>query len=428
MNILHIEKSTLIREMTRDVVENIGHTYYCVTGGMEALTVMRRDEIHFVITGLELSDTTGEDLMRELSKSEYRDIPVIVLTSTDCMDIRKKLFDLGVVDYIVKDSFTDEKLRAYIEAFERKDDVINKMMSREIAVLDDSVMVNTLIKNIFDLHGIHNIDTYTSAEELLESDKEYAIYILDLILPGISGEEVLLTLRQKAKNSIIILISSITNYKTISNILSSGADDFIMKPFDASVFMARIKAHSRNFILREDLERANCELEKAAITDGLTQIYNHKYVVGRLDEEIERSKRYDSPLSILLLDIDNFKMVNDTYGHQVGDEVLKSIADCMKQIVRNSDCVGRYGGEEFMIILPQTDEDNAKIVGEKIRSEIEALQFSDSNLKITVSGGGVTHTNHCIKNLIRVADEGLYMAKRKGKNQIYFMKGNCINA
>ncbi len=425
MNILHIEQSTLIREMTRDVVANIGHGYFCTCGGQEALDILEKEEIHFIITGLELSDITGEGFMKQLSASKYKDIPVIVLTSTDCMDIRKKLFDLGVVDYIVKDSLTDEKLKSYIEAFEKKDDVIKKMMNRDIAVLDDSVMVNTLIKNIFDLHGIRKIDTYTSAEDLLAAKKDYAIYILDLVLPGISGEEVLLTLRQKSKNSIVILISSISNYKTISNILSSGADDFIMKPFDASVFMARIKAHSRNFILREELEHANAELAKAAITDGLTQIYNHKYIVDRLDVEIERSKRYNSPLSIILLDIDNFKGVNDKYGHQIGDLVLKSIASSMTQLVRNSDLVGRYGGEEFMVILPETDQESARTVGEKIRMSIEALTYEDSEVHVTVSGGAVTFNGQCSQHLIRMADEGLYEAKSLGKNQIVYLENTC---
>jgi len=410
----------LIREMMHDVVMGIGHTYFSSNSSEDAFRILNENEIHFIISGLELADSSGEDLIVELLESEHKDVPVIVLTSTDNMEIRKKLFELGVVDYIVKDSITDEKLKNYIEAFEFRDEVISKMRHRSVALLDDSLLVNTLVKNIFDLHGIHDVDSYYKAEDLLASDKEYAIYILDLVLPGISGEEVLLTLRKKAKNSIIILISSITNYKTISNILSSGADDFIMKPFDASVFMARIKAHSRNYILREELERANRELEKASITDGLTQIFNHRYIVDRVEEEMERAKRYDKDLAIFLLDIDNFKHVNDTYGHQVGDEVLRSISSCLKHIVRQSDSVGRYGGEEFMIILPETDLEAAKCCGEKIRKAIEDMRFSQKDLRVTISGGGVSLVDQTATKLIKQADEGLYQSKRDGKNRMSF--------
>lgn len=421
MKILHIEQSMLIREMMHDVVNSIGHEYYSSKSCEDAYKVLEEKNIQFIITGLELADTTGESLMESLLESDYRDVPVIVLTSTDNMDIRKKLFDLGVVDYIVKDTITSIKLKSYIEAFEVQDDVISKIRTKSIALLDDSKLVNTMVRNIFELHGIHNVDSYYTAEDLLNSDKEYAIYILDLILPGISGEEVLLTLRKRARNSVIILISSISNYKTISNILSSGADDFIMKPFDASVFMARIKAHSRNFILREELERANSELEKAAITDGLTKIFNHRYIVDRVEEEIERSKRYGKPLSIFLFDIDNFKNVNDTYGHQVGDEVLRRIAACMKELVRQSDSVGRYGGEEFMVILPETDIEKANHVGEKIRKAVEGMTFSDETLKLTISGGGVEYKGQSPTILIKTADEGLYQAKREGKNRLCYV-------
>ena len=420
LNILHIEQSILIKEMVHDVVKSIGHKYFSTQNAEDAFRLLEENKINFVITGLELSDTSGDEWIKSLHLSKYKDVPVIVLTSTDNMEIRKKLFNLGVVDYIVKDSITDEKLKDYIEAFEVRDEVLNKMHHQSVALLDDSKHINTMIKNIFNLHGIKNVDSYYSAEDLLASNKDYAIYILDLILPGISGKEALLTLRKKAKNSIIILISSINNYKTISNILSSGADDFINKPFDASVFMAKIKAHSRNFILREELEYAYSTLEKVAITDGLTQLFNHHYIINQVEREIERAKRYGHNMAVVLLDIDNFKYVNDNYGHQTGDEILQSLAICLKGIVRKSDSVGRYGGEEFLVILPETNLEHAKICGEKIRKAVENMRFSVKNLKITISGGGVALKEQTAIDLIKQADEGLYESKYNGKNRITY--------
>lgn len=422
MNILHIEQSKMIREMMSDMVSGIGHGYLSAVSGQDAFGLMDTQKVQLIITGLELGDMSGETFMTRLLQSGHRDVPVVVLTSTDCLEVREKLFDLGVVDYIVKESITNEKLKNFVDAFEVKNDVISKIQNRSIAVLDDSPLVNTLIRNIFDLHGIRNVDIFTNAVDLLKSEKQYAIYILDLILPGISGEEVLLELRKKAENSVIILMSSVTNYKTISDILSSGADDFIMKPFDASVFMARIKAHSRNFILREELERANKALERLAVTDGLTEIYNHRYIVKRVEDEIERSKRYGNPLSILLFDIDNFKRINDTYGHIFGDEVLRSISMRVRSILRYSDAVGRYGGEEFLVVLPETDAGMLKIVGEKICRGIETMTYSRPGVSVTVSGGGVVFDKHSPIELIRCADQALYQAKGNGKNRIEYFE------
>ncbi len=420
LNILHVEQSILIREMVHDVVASIGHVYFTSINAEEAFHILENHEIHFIITGLELSDTSGDKWIKKLHYSKHKDVPVIVLTSTDNMKIRKKLFNLGVVDYIVKDSITDIKLKNYIEDFEVRDEVLLKMQNQSVALLDDSKHINTMIKNIFYLHGIQDVDSYYTAEDLLASNKDYAIYIMDLILPGISGKDALITLRKKAQNSVIILISSINNYKTICNILSSGADDFINKPFDASLFMAKIKAHSRNFILREELALANIALAKAAITDGLTQLYNHHYIISQVGIEIERSKRYGHNMTIILLDIDNFKYVNDKYGHQMGDTVLKNLAEYLKKIVRKSDSVGRYGGEEFLIILPETNLEQAKVCGEKIRTTVENLQFSTNDLHITISGGAVVLNGQNEIELIKEADNGLYVSKYNGKNRITY--------
>jgi diguanylate cyclase (GGDEF)-like protein len=138
----------------------------------------------------------------------------------------------------------------------------------------------------------------------------------------------------------------------------------------------------------------------------------------RLSEEIERSRRYDHAMSIFLLDIDHFKSVNDRYGHQVGDQVLVKLAKTCQQIVRCSDVVTRFGGEEFMLILPETDQKCAMVVAEKIRSEIESLKFSVEGLSVTISGGVCEVGKYSLNEVIKVADENLYKAKHSGKNCI----------
>jgi diguanylate cyclase (GGDEF)-like protein len=165
------------------------------------------------------------------------------------------------------------------------------------------------------------------------------------------------------------------------------------------------------------------EIKTLSIHDGLTGIYNHAFIVEALKDEVERSKRYGSLLSVVLFDIDDFKKVNDTYGHLAGDAVLQKLADFFKGSLRAIDIVGRYGGEEFLAIFPETDGINGYIVAERFRERIENETFSsgEENIKITISGG-VAHYGHGmdVNKLIKVADDNLYTAKREGKNRIFY--------
>jgi len=175
--------------------------------------------------------------------------------------------------------------------------------------------------------------------------------------------------------------------------------------------------------LFESVQQANKTLEKLAVTDGLTGIYNHRYFRERLEEEILRSLRYNVPLSCMLFDIDDFKKCNDTYGHLFGDAVLKEIATRMLQTVRRTDIVARYGGEEFIIIMPQTSLDGAYIQAERIRKVIEEKPFDyvGKSVKITISGGVaevVQKETLTVEDLLRIADQCLYQAKRNGKNRV----------
>lgn len=165
------------------------------------------------------------------------------------------------------------------------------------------------------------------------------------------------------------------------------------------------------------------EIKALSIHDGLTGIYNHAYIVEALKDEIERSKRYKSPLAVVIIDIDDFKKVNDTFGHLAGDLVLKKLAELLKRSLRTIDIVGRYGGEEFLAILPETDGVNGHTVAERFRDTIEheIFVYGDDKMNITVSGGiGHYVYGMDVNKLIKVADDNLYRAKREGKNRIYY--------
>ncbi len=418
LKILHLEGSRFIKKKMGDIVESTGHIYYPVGSPKEAMNLLEKESVDIIITALEFEGVAGEDFIAQVNHSKFKNIPIIVLTSTDTMEMREHIFSLGVVDYLVKTEVEDSLIRSYFSAFKQIKNFSHEVKDVSVAVLDDSHLSLSLIKQIFELADFKDVEYFSDPEDLINNLKEYDVYIIDLILPGVSGEELLLKIKHRHPRSTIVIMSSVTNYKTISTTLLMGADDYIMKPFDANIFLARLKVQIKYYLAMRDLEQKNCQLQEMAITDGLTKVYNRHYSMLRLTEEIERAKRYDHPLSVFMLDIDNFKSVNDRFGHQVGDQVLVKLSKTCVNLVRRSDVVTRFGGEEFLLILPEATQADAMIVAEKIRMEIESLKFSVESLNVTISGGVCEIGNYSLDEVIRIADENLYKAKHSGKNCI----------
>jgi len=156
------------------------------------------------------------------------------------------------------------------------------------------------------------------------------------------------------------------------------------------------------------------------ITDDLTGIYNHRYIFQCLQQELRRAKRYKHPLTVMMLDLDHFKLVNDRWGHQVGDHVLKSVARIIASNLRETDMVGRYGGEEFLVILPMTDIKDGLQVAERIRKEVQEASFRQKGLKVTISIGAAQYNGDKLDKLIGRADSLLYQAKNNGRNRVEY--------
>ena len=200
----------------------------------------------------------------------------------------------------------------------------------------------------------------------------------------------------------------------------SVAFDYIKTPVDNQELVVRVK----NMLKIKDLRD---KLKTLSTTDELTGLHNRKYLLERMDQEISRARRYGTPLSVLLFDLDFFKVVNDIYGYEWGDVLLRSIADKLKQLIRKEDIITRYGDEEFVVALPNTSEDNAFLFAERFRKDIEKMEFipagEEERHPITISGGISTYP--CFKDaeedantIIRYAEHALYNAKKRGKNKI----------
>ena len=267
-----------------------------------------------------------------------------------------------------------------------------------------------------------------NAIKLVKSEKP-DIILLDVILPGMDGYEVCrwLKLDEGSKGIPVIML---TVKKELSDKISGlhiGADDYLPKPYNELELNARIYALLRTKALQDELRMKNKQLEDLldkvnymAITDALTGLYNRRRFHDTLTSEYERAKRYGAPFSLIMLDIDHFKKINDSVGHSVGDAVLKEVSGILLKSIRDIDTAARYGGEEFMIILPNTDKVHARIVAERMRLAIENHAFADIDQKVTVSIGISGMPDDKIDNeekLIRCADFAMYRAKQLGRNR-----------
>ena len=264
------------------------------------------------------------------------------------------------------------------------------------------------------------------------------IILLDVILPGLDGYEVCrwLKLDENAKGIPVIMLTVKKELADKISGLQIGADDYLPKPYNELELNARIYASLRTKALQDELRMKNKQLEELlgkveymAITDALTGLYNRRRFHDVLAKEFERSKRYGTPFSLVMLDIDHFKKVNDDCGHQAGDTVLREVSNIIMKSIREIDTASRFGGEEFMVILPNTERENAKIGSERMRTAIERHQFPEMDRAITVSIGIAGLPDPGLANedrLIRCADYALYQAKRNGRNRIETAEGKDL--
>jgi len=265
------------------------------------------------------------------------------------------------------------------------------------------------------------------------------IILLDVILPGLDGYEVCrwLKLEEQTRGIPVIMLTIKTELSDKISGLHIGADDYLPKPYDELELNARIYASLRTKALQDELRSKNTQLEELlakveymAITDVLTGLFNRRRLHLDLAKEFERSKRYESPLALMLMDLDHFKNINDTYGHLAGDMVLQNVAKIIQKNIREIDTAARYGGEEFIVLLPNTKKEDAVNLAERMRLSIENHTFPDmQNTAITVSIGiaGVPDKDITTEDkMVQCADIALYKSKQSGRNRTVIAEGKSL--
>ena len=250
------------------------------------------------------------------------------------------------------------------------------------------------------------------------------LIILDWMMPGISGVELCRKIRSRKSMCYpyILLLTSKNAKEDVIEGLNAGADDYITKPFDPNELMARLKVGRRILCLQNELLQKEAELRFVAEHDALTKLWNHGAILEFLEQEISRARRAGSSVGVLMVDIDHFKRINDTYGHPAGDAILKEVAQRLGLGTRNYDWVGRYGGEEFMVLLPDSSAETVAICAERLRAAVASTPMSalGNEINVTVSVGAALHTGSGNEDILHFADAALYRAKNSGRNRVEF--------
>jgi two-component system, cell cycle response regulator len=292
-------------------------------------------------------------------------------------------------------------------------------MTGRVLVVDDSTLVRMVLRRDLEAHGWEVVEAHDGVEALeLCRAQPPDIMLLDVEMPRLNGLQVLDTLRRDAELAEIpvIFLTARSSSDNVAEGLRRGAHDYLRKPFETPELMARLLVARRTKDLRDQLRRRNEELERLATTDMLTDLENRRSIQRRLEQAISRSARHGTPLSIVLIDIDHFKQVNDRHGHQAGDEVLREVAARLRTRLRREDSCGRWGGEEFLLVLQDTDGEAATVVAEDLRGRIADQPVGSAELPVTISLGVAEWLREAEDALIQRADVALYEAKAAGRN------------
>jgi two-component system chemotaxis response regulator CheY len=300
----------------------------------------------------------------------------------------------------------------------------------KILLADDDKISRMMLGKVFHGYGYDVVSASDGDEawRILEEPDHPHLLVLDWMMPGISGVDIVRRLRSRADGHTyyVIILTSLDTPQSIIFALDEGADDFVSKPYNAESLRAKANVGKRVVSLHVTLSEkmrilaeAHETISRLAATDELTGLSNRRHFNENFTKAMSSAKRYHFNLSLIIADVDKFKLVNDTYGHSTGDQVLKLFATTIRSVARMEDITARWGGEEFILLLSHTPLDGAAVLAERIRSGFAAESRAEMSFIVTASFGVVElRSGEDAEDLIRRADAALYRAKEEGRNRV----------
>ena len=409
--LLIIEDNKSLAKLLSKIISNDTRFEVDVAFDMnEAKLFLKRYNYFLILSDLNLPDAPNGEIIDYLIEKKQK---VLVLSGNDEKKFREEILQKNIIDYVNKNNA--QNVKYLVEIINR----LHKNKNHKILIVDDSRVDRELLKRFLE-NMFFKVTTVAHGEEALNIINDiggFSLVVTDYNMPVMNGLELTLEIRKKYnKDEIaIIVISGESESDVIANFLKSGANDYIKKPYSKEEFTVRI---NNTIELLDHIEL----ITNSANRDFLTGLYNRRYFFNHIDELIQKAQEDFQKLYIGMIDIDNFKSINDTYGHDIGDKVIVKVADILRSNTKADDLVSRFGGEEFCIAVICDNSDFAYNIFERIRDSIENTSIEISSKKVinfTISIG-VEEYYDDINETINEADSKLYKAKQNGKNQIIF--------
>ncbi len=303
---------------------------------------------------------------------------------------------------------------------------LEKLGERQILIVDDDPDNRRFLERVLTKEG-YSVKSAISGEEALNVIKSESphLVLLDVNMPGIGGLETLQHLREKEDYVSVVLVTGQTSTSDMVKGLDLGADDYIKKPYNYQELAARVRAKLRIKDLNDELKEANKRLLELVDIDDLTGLYNMRSLYDKLDHEIDRALRFGQSVAVIMMDMDNFKSVNDKHDHLFGSYVLTEVGNIIRDNIRRVDFGARYGGDEFLVVLTQTSLEGVQFFTERLRRAIEGFDFrkDEYSMKLTSSlGFALFDPESCAeidgRTLVKWADRALYQSKENGRNRV----------
>ena len=436
---------------------------FTAMNGPDALEMAAAERPDIILLDIMMPGMDGFEVCQRLKADpDLAHIPVVMVTALTDPEDRVRGLEAGADDFLSK-PINDTSLMARVRSLVRLKMAMDEWRVRENAASQLGIMdeFSASAMDITDLEGrlliiedkafeqnkfqssledhhehVRCVKTGPEAIEILRND-EYDLILLSLDLADEDGLRLVSHFKsnERTRHIPIIMIGKQDDMKMIASGLEFGAHDYVVRPLDKNELQARARTQMRKKRYQERL-RSSYEVSLSmALTDGLTKLYNRRYLEVHLEKLLQKNREDKKALAVLLMDIDHFKSVNDTHGHGVGDEVLQVFAERLREGVRGIDMIARYGGEEFVVVLPDVSQERAYRVAERLRANIANTPMpcaaEGGSLPITTSmGGAIIHGDEdgvTVRSALDRADKELYSAKDNGRNCIYFEHKGLLN-
>lgn len=420
MRILAVVGTQLYRQLIQTILGDLHIQADYVADGQSALRALHRHSYDLLCLELRLPDMSGLDVCRQLrAEPATALLPIVLLTSDDKEATLKESLEAGITEILRKSNFADMS-----QAFKQLINGMRTQVKGRVLYIEDSPMAATLTLHLLEKMGLQ-VDHLISADAawVRFQLQDYDLVITDILVEGpLSGVGLLRQIRgldDERRHIPVLAISGLDDTARRIEILRQGANDYIAKPVVEEELRARVTNLLAAKHLFDTVREQQKKLEEFAVTDQLTGLYNRHFLHEAAQQAVANANRHNHPLSLLLLDLDHFKHINDSHGHDVGDQVLREVGALLRKNCRDGDVAARFGGEEFVLLLLECRLEDAQIKAERLRAEIEAAR--PAGHKITASIGVTTLAvgrQTRFEQLFKQADTAVYAAKHGGRNRV----------